>query len=287
VLVFKLKYIITVLLSLSAALWCLECATATDVNDMQGVVNKVNLNLKQSGNNEEEEVQKIMDYSDKLTSEENAQEKYYVEARKVSEVASKTHEKNEFRKTADWVRKNQKTFADKPVGRLVASSTEKDAISTILKNYSAKAENFREQRVSYYPVMIFVSSSLPHESLKGLMQQAKGVGAILVFRGMIGNGIKDTAEFLATINRENVSAIIDPRLFEIFDVKEAPTFVVLAQNSQDCVDGNCMITPKHDRMVGNVTLDYVLETMALGKGDAQHTARSFVKRVDSKDGERS
>ena len=285
-LVNKLKPIFVILIFFTASLR-LEYATASDIDDAQKIMNEINLKVHQGNGGEEDEVQKILDHAESLSSEENSQKNYFVEAKNTSEIAAKAHEGKEFKNTATWIKKNQKTFTAKPTGAIIASSAQRDAVSTILRNYSAKADDIKSQKISYHPIMIFASASLPRESLKNLMFQAKSVGAVLVFRGLIGKGLKDTVKFLAAINRENVSAIIDPRLFEIFAVTEVPTFIVMSQSSQDCIDGDCMMTPKHDRMVGNVTLDYVLETMSIGRGDAQETALTHIRILENKKGGRT
>ena len=93
------------------------------------------------------------------------------------------------------------------------------------------------------------------------MYQAKKAGAVLVFNGLIGN-LKNTQEFLSNISKDDLSAIIDPRLFELFQIKIVPTFVILNDVLQDCEKNNCQLSPLHDRIAGNITLQYALEQFA-------------------------
>ena len=60
---------------------------------------------------------------------------------------------------------------------------------------------------------------------------------------------------------------IDPRLFRAFRVTAAPTFVVTGRSYELCDGFDCTsAVPDHDRMSGNVTVDYVLERFAEGRG---------------------
>ncbi len=174
-----------------------------------------------------------------------------------------------------------------------------DQLKKLLGNYQANSDDSKTEHFSLYKLMIFVSSSIPKSSLKDLMIQAKESGGILVFRGAIGS-IKNTAQFLAEISKENVSAIIDPRLFDIFQVKLVPTFVVLTKDYQDCEanqnreasniaakisnNSNCHFTPIHDRVTGNITLHYALETIINGNGSAKDSASYFLEKLKSKEG---
>jgi len=94
-----------------------------------------------------------------------------------------------------------------------------------------------------------------------LMYQAKKAGAVLVFKGFIGS-FKNTQEYLANISKEEISAIIDPRLFDLFQIEVVPTFVILNDVLQDCEKNNCHLSPLHDRIAGNITLQYALEQFA-------------------------
>lgn len=83
--------------------------------------------------------------------------------------------------------------------------------------------------------LIFVSSSMPIESLKRLSYQAKQHGAILVIRGMVSGSMYKTAELVDAIDHP---LEIDPKLFERFEVKQVPVFVIPYQESWHKVAGN-------------------------------------------------
>ncbi len=199
----------------------------------------------------------------------------------------------EYKTHQNWINQNsQKLFArqgeqlptiDYGISK---DQLEKDAIAKLLNNYRFKADDVQKAQITHFPLMIFVSSSIPQSSLKDLMIQAKKSGGVLVFRGMIGS-LKSTAKFLGDISKNNVQAIIDPRLFDLFNVQVVPTIIVLKTATQNCQsDGNgdnngnsCKITPIHDRISGNITLDYALETIVNGQGETSQIASKFLAKI--------
>ncbi len=222
-----------------------------------------------------------------------------VEEKKIQ--AAKTHEKDtkeiakrieevkqgkNFKESQDWINKNQNKLFSKQAQALpkidydiTKEARQKDAIADLLHNYRFKPDEIRKASITHYPLMIFVSSSMPKDALKDLMIQAKKSGGILVFRGLVGS-LRNTQEYLANISKENVSAIIDPRLFDLFQVKLVPTFVVLSDVVQDCQENDCQFTPVHDRITGNITLKYALEQIESGQGDAAKTASIYLAKIE-------
>jgi len=94
----------------------------------------------------------------------------------------------------------------------------------------------------YPDLLVFVSFSMPLETLKGLNNQVKQHGGKLVFRGLVDGSFKKMGAKLQELGAE---VLIDPTLFERHGVTHVPTFI-----------------KDTDRLVGNVSLDYVLHTFA-------------------------
>ena len=60
---------------------------------------------------------------------------------------------------------------------------------------------------------------------------------------------------------------VDPRLFRAFNVTRVPQIVAVSSDFDLCDGFHCTTQlPPHDRMMGNVTLRYALETFAQGHG---------------------
>ena len=216
------------------------------------------------------------------------------QGKNVSEVLSnveKSQNSIHYQASADWIKTNQNELFAKQAKALpkidygiTAKEREKDAIAKLLNSYRFKPEDIKTNQTSNYPLMIFVSASIPKSSLKDLMIQAREAGGVLVFRGLIEGSIRNSQQFLAEIAKENVSAIIDPRLFESFTIELVPSFVLLARNSQDCEQSNCNFTPIHDRITGNITLNYALEQFAAGDGQAKNVAQRILAQIQNRGG---
>lgn len=123
--------------------------------------------------------------------------------------------------------------------------------------------------------LIFVSFSLPEDSLRALLAEAGRTGAPLVLRGLVDNSMQRTAarlgELLGTKNDREASAestpslAIDPTLFERFDVDKVPAFVLPQDTLAPCTPEGCPV-PEHLKVAGDVSLAYALSVMAREAG---------------------
>lgn len=104
-----------------------------------------------------------------------------------------------------------------------------------------------EDDKKYPDLLIFVSTSMPDETIKALAAQARPHGGKIVFRGLIGGSFKEMALKLKHLG---VESLIDPTLFVKHKVEMVPTF----------------ITKKH-RLTGNVSVSYVMEKFGEEKND--------------------
>ncbi len=99
-------------------------------------------------------------------------------------------------------------------------------------------------------IFVFASFSMPEAALKQLASDLKKVNGALVIRGLINNSFKTTSLYLQKLGE---GVLLDPTLFEKFNVTTVPTFII--------VEGDLKSdqTPKHDRLRGNVSLQFALE----------------------------
>lgn len=125
--------------------------------------------------------------------------------------------------------------------------------------------------------IVFASLSMPEESLTRLIADTTRAGGVVVFRGFPGGSTKAFAEGLkrvVTSEGQEAHLAIDPRLFRAFKVSAAPTFVAAGREYELCDGLDCTsATPDHDRITGNVTVEYALETIAGGRGPGAGVAR--------------
>jgi type-F conjugative transfer system pilin assembly protein TrbC len=92
-------------------------------------------------------------------------------------------------------------------------------------------------------VLIFVSQSMPKDSVRALWKEVQAIGGRIVFRGLIGDSFKETKDYISDLG---VVADIDPNAFEEHQVKMVPTFVI---SSKD----------RNDKVVGHLSFKEVLE----------------------------
>lgn len=128
----------------------------------------------------------------------------------------------------------------------------------------------------------FASLSMPPAALRAMIDDVSRAGGVVVLRGLPQNSAKALTAALAKVTRpgEQLTSVgIDPRLFRAFGVETVPTYVVAGSDFDLCDGFDCRTeVPPHDRMSGNVTATYALETFARGGGPgallaAQHLAR--------------
>jgi conjugal transfer pilus assembly protein TrbC len=132
-------------------------------------------------------------------------------------------------------------------------------------------------------LIVFVSLSMPPESLKPLLHDVSRAGGVAVFQGFPGNSVKAFTAGLAKVldDKAGYRAIgIDPRLFRAFHVTSVPAIVAVSSDFDVCDGFNCTTqVPAYDRISGNVTLKYALETFADGHGPGAAVATQALKHL--------
>jgi conjugal transfer pilus assembly protein TrbC len=134
-------------------------------------------------------------------------------------------------------------------------------------------------------VIAFVSLSMPEESLRRTILDTTRAGGVIVFRGFSQGGAKPFVQLLAkAVDQKDAPNItIDPRLFRAFKIDRVPTIVAASGSFEPCDQLDCVTPPPpHDRISGNVTLGYALQTFAEGGGPGAPASRvalaNLVKR---------
>ena len=102
---------------------------------------------------------------------------------------------------------------------------------------------------------VFVSFSMNDAALKALSKDIQKIGGRMVLRGLIDNSFVKTQKRLQDLN---IECEIDPPLFDTFQIKHIPTFI----HAQP-LDREKGVAPLHDRLKGNVSVSYVLETFSV------------------------
>ncbi|OYY89835.1 MAG: type-F conjugative transfer system pilin assembly protein TrbC [Sphingomonas sp. 28-66-16] len=147
----------------------------------------------------------------------------------------------------------------------------------------AASSNMRDNRGTAPQFMVFVSTSMPEQALKRIIAETSAAGGVLVFRGFPGNSGKAFIAALSKVvekQQQFASIGIDPRLFRAFNVTAVPTYVVSSTDFTPCDGLTCRSEPPpFDRMVGNVTVRYALETFAQENGPGALMARTALSKL--------
>ena len=130
----------------------------------------------------------------------------------------------------------------------------------------------------------FASLSMPEASLKALVQDMARAGGVTVLRGFPQGNADLFKRRLASIwsdGSETGALGIDPRLFRAFAIEAAPSFVMLGGDFSPCDGFDCTSNvPPHDRLAGNVSVAYALETFAGGGGPGASAARHHITQLE-------
>lgn len=96
-------------------------------------------------------------------------------------------------------------------------------------------------------ILIFVSLSMPKESLKNLYKEAEQQGLSLLIRGLKNNSFKETAHVLKELE---IAVQIDPQLFEAHQIEVVPTFVKVDNKESLHIQGNISLSYARKKFEG-------------------------------------
>jgi type-F conjugative transfer system pilin assembly protein TrbC len=104
---------------------------------------------------------------------------------------------------------------------------------------SFKVDNINQEKIPYLmqnqKPLIFVSASMPKETLKNLGQEARRSGGVLVIRGLVKGSLINTAKLVDDIH---FPLEIDPKLFEKFSIIKVPVFLIYKDGQWHKLSGN-------------------------------------------------
>ena len=129
----------------------------------------------------------------------------------------------------------------------------------------------------------FASLSMPPAALRQLIADTAKAGGVVVFRGFPNNSMKAFSAMLGKVVTEkdrqsNVG--IDPRLFRAFNVEAVPTYVAVSTDFDLCSGLNCTTSvPTHDKITGNVSVRYVLDTFVAAHGPGAGVASVALRNL--------
>ena len=94
--------------------------------------------------------------------------------------------------------------------------------------------------------LIFVSFSMPPESIKSLYVDSKKYNATLIMRGLIDGSFKKTTKELQNLG---VELQIDPNLFKEYKITKVPTIVKVFEHDFNTISGNISFECAKERLL--------------------------------------
>ena len=146
------------------------------------------------------------------------------------------------------------------------------------------AKQFRQRPLQTKPatpeMMIFVSFSMPRESLLRIVEQSERTGARLIFRGFNGDKMIDMSKRIsALLGNHRVEAVIHPPAFTQFKVNQVPALVLAQSDAGDQLESGCAQPDRYVKVTGDVSQDYALEYIERTSPQWAATARLFGDKV--------
>jgi len=130
-------------------------------------------------------------------------------------------------------------------------------------------------------IFIFVSLSMPLESLTRAARDAQRAGAVLIMRGLPygfgGGNWKRSMEALKPMTDLGAAVQLHPALFTQYAVTSVPTVIVAAGSPACPVDAPCAIT--YGRVLGDVSLAYALDQLSPRQDAVGELARNALRRM--------
>lgn len=106
-------------------------------------------------------------------------------------------------------------------------------------------------------LLVFVSLSMPKQSLRSLAEQLEKMGGSLLLRGLHENSIRKTLEQAHEILGDKSAVLkIDPEAFQRFHIKTVPAVVITGA----CETASCDETA-YDVIYGDIPLEDALEKL--------------------------
>ena len=156
-------------------------------------------------------------------------------------------------------------------------------LSALVKDHYAKIEDAGKQQNQ--GLLYFLSLSMPPASLDRALSDLERSGGAAVLRGMTRPGLKATFKQLdALIKNRRVSILLDPTLFEKFEIRRVPTVVVLPEKTlPKCQDNACnTAVPPHWAISGDVPLVYALNQIRRLAPESGASVQSYLNRLERK-----
>jgi conjugal transfer pilus assembly protein TrbC len=112
-----------------------------------------------------------------------------------------------------------------------------------------------------HSVMVFVSMSMPRQSLIATLHDANKIQASVVMRGLVHNSFKETFQEVESLVKEAGGGGIElnPLAFKKFNIETVPAVVVISPDNPCLSQQKCDRQRDYDVMAGNIPLAAALK----------------------------
>lgn len=123
-------------------------------------------------------------------------------------------------------------------------------------------------------LLIFVSLSMPEQSLKLWAEQAEKIKGKLLLKGFVDDSLQATIDETLRIFKEpKADFLVHPEAFEKFNIDKVPAVVIASPD--DCLEDDCP-APAFDVVYGDNSLEDALNKIASSGEHHQKTASYFL-----------
>lgn len=135
-------------------------------------------------------------------------------------------------------------------------------MAPVLEQMQTSAQSPKKQSVGS-DLLVFVSASMPPDTIRNYSRQAKEYGAVMVLRGFVKDKMSETRKLVTALNAGGAEWMIQPQSFKLFKVDRVPTIVLSmhAANSSLTEDG-CAAETEYVKISGDVGIGPALNTFA-------------------------
>lgn len=167
-------------------------------------------------------------------------------------------------------------------GTVMTGPTEPQAgidLEAIAKKYEEmRAPSAQEQGGPR--VYVFVSRTVPANSLDRILADAARAGATVVWRGLVGSNMKETFRELRRMGEVHQASMqLDPTKFRNYGITAVPTTVLAIGADPKCSSGRCTDPGEYYAVSGDVSLEYALEEIARHRPAAREPSAPFLARL--------
>lgn len=136
---------------------------------------------------------------------------------------------------------------------------------------------------SKYETLVFISLSMPRDSLLGILRDAKRINASVVLRGLKNESLKQTYLAIQSLQKEvpGASWMIHPPAFDKYEIRRVPAWVITDPVAAYADKGDgCAPAGSYIAVVGDVSLEHALDQASRSSGRFADVAESLLAKLE-------